>query len=100
MPISFHLNKEEIKTVCKKLNCLNNEIGKVLKQSLVDNDGSPLYRPLFNKKPEGVKLEDLEKFVENAIDYYLVNTEFLKINDRISRVNASVNKPTEPDFKA
>lgn len=96
--IGLHFNKKELLVICKILDCLDGDLSKVLKASLTEQKQSSYYRPLLETKPEGIATKDFEKIIKNAIDYYITQNPWNEINDRIDKINASVIKPTKPEF--
>lgn len=61
-------NNKEIVDLCTKLNCLNEDLGKVFKATLLGEKSSKYYRELCETKPEEIDRQQI-------IDEFIASTE-------------------------
>jgi hypothetical protein len=76
--VSIYINHKETVDLCTKYNCLDSELNKVLKATLLDNRTSRFFREL------GSKSVDCDK--DTIIDEYLANTDIGIISLRRSDI--------------
>ena len=66
--ISLYVNHKETVDLCTKYNCLDSELNKVVKATLLDNKSSRYFREVGN-----VEMVEIDK--QGIIDEYLRTTE-------------------------